>query len=156
MAKSCNFGDQTEKLIRDAVILGIRDNRLRNILFEEKELTLDRLIIVYKTYVFNLKKIKDVSKELTTQKTEIEAKNVDPLVSRKEESCRRSRSKERKPCWKCGVRHAFKACPALNFVCNYCNELNHFSIHCPNKDKSIDASNTQVSYFQNSPLSFGK
>lgn len=132
MAKSCNFGDETENLIRDAVILNINDKTLRNILFEEIDLTLDKLKTIYKTYISNLKK-NYVPEELNLLQTDF---------SREMNSC--------KVCGKC--HYPFNYCPALDCDCVYCKQLDNFSYFCP--DAKLDSikmniSNAKVSYFKN-------
>lgn len=162
MAKSCNFGDQTESLIRDAVILGFNDRHLRSLLFEEKDLTMEKIKLIYKTYMANSKKIRDVSNGSTSQKaeslTEMKTQSVtgtrsrDASASRMPKLLRRPPSLDRrKPCRKCGRNHPLKACPAYRFICAYCSELNHFTHCCPNtkldKININNITNTKVSYF---------
>ncbi|XP_043467856.1 uncharacterized protein LOC122502051 [Leptopilina heterotoma] len=105
MAKSCNFGDQSKLLILDAIILSIKDEKLRNLLFEEPDLTLNKLKNIYKTY-----------------------------VSGKQETANKNESSTtffKKECSKCGQRHAFKNCPAFGKNCHYCKQANHFTPFCP-------------------------
>lgn len=110
MAKSCNFGDQSRLIILDAIILNIKDEKLRNLLFEEPDLTLNKLKNIYKTY------------ELTKQ--EAENKNESSMMFKKAEFFK-------KECSKCGQRHAFKNCPAFGKICHYCKHANHFVQYCP-------------------------
>ena len=126
MAKFCNFGDQMESLVRDVAILDIKDKHLRTILFEEKDLDLEKLKIIYKTYELNNAKMKDVAKELIPE----EAKSQQKKFVQKKPTF--SDPKEPKnPCWKCGEKHPLRACPAHKNLCCYCKKFNHFSHRCP-------------------------
>lgn len=148
MAKFCNFGNQSENLIRDAVILGINDKNLRSLLFEEKNLTIGKLKIIYKTYILNMKKMKGAPRELM-------ALNVQPVIkgkSRDSSASRRSGNpKKVDQCWKCGQYHPPNVCPAFNSVCVDCKQINHFSHCCPiaklDNVKIDDVPSTTVSYF---------
>src|SRR5207253_7508989 len=43
----------------------------------------------------------------------------------------RPRANDGKPsCTKCGMTHAFKACPAFGQICHKCKKRNHFAVCC--------------------------
>ena len=44
LAKTCNYGTLEENLIRDRIVMGIRENSTRKRLLQESELTLNRCI----------------------------------------------------------------------------------------------------------------
>lgn len=141
-----------ENLIRDAVILDIKDNNLRKLLFEEKMLTIEKLKVIYKTYEINSEKIKGVSKLLA--KTTDETKTVIPNIRRPRSLSRRPLLSKNYPpknftkgCWKCGQVHPIKSCPAFKSICIYCDQINHFSNRCPiaKLDEIQITSKTEVS-----------
>ena len=123
MAKHCNFGEQMENLVRDNVILHIKDKNLCKIIFEEKELTLEKLKIVYKTYEINAAKMKDLSKGVNPGENKI-------IEGRPRRAFSATRDLKY-PCWRCGERHPQRECPAWGKLCCYCKQLNHFSYRCP-------------------------
>ena len=44
LAATCNFGDLTDRMIRDKIVCGIRDNGLRKSLLEDTKLTLKKCV----------------------------------------------------------------------------------------------------------------
>lgn len=146
ISKFCNFGEQAENLVRDVVLLNIKEKHLRELLFTENDLNLEKLKVIIKTYEINSKKIEQVSKELMSLQTGSENKTVNSSAPKRPQSAsRRPRSTSRKPsfskndsskeftkgCWKCGRVHPLGRCPAFKAECVYCNRPNHFSHCCP-------------------------
>lgn len=121
-AKSCNFGDLTESLIRDMVILDIKDKHMRKMMFEEKNLDLTKLTLLYKQYELHTEKMKEVSKKTATE-------NVQQVQQQSDASD----SKSTKTCWRCGTSHAPRNCPAFHVTCDKCHEKGHFTQKCGNK-----------------------
>ncbi|XP_033228674.1 uncharacterized protein LOC117180342 [Belonocnema kinseyi] len=145
ISKLCNFGDQIESLVRDAVILDIKDKNLRKIVFEEKDLDLEKLKIIYKTYESNNAKMND-PKELIPEQGKSLSKKFGP----------RRPPEPKNPCWRCGEKHALRECPAHKNLCCYCKNYNHFSHRCPvAKLDSVQISNPGTNVAQKKPNNSG-
>lgn len=125
-AKTCNFGSLTESLIRDKVIMDVKDKTLRQLFFDETVLDVPKLIHIFKTYQINRRKINTE----TVPSNENNVKNE--AIQRQENVCKPPTAHHRKPCWKCGTVHAIKKCPAYGHKCEKCNELNHYTQYCKN------------------------
>ncbi|XP_014207718.1 uncharacterized protein LOC106638858 [Copidosoma floridanum] len=123
-AKSCNFGDLTESLIRDMVILDIKDKHLRQIMFDAKDLDMDKLTMLYKQFELNTEKMKEVTMKVNENLSE--AKNATPSASR--------------TCFKCGISHPPRSCPAFKSTCEKCKEKGHFTQRCNSKNRTKDTS----------------
>lgn len=115
-AKTCNFKDMTDSIIRDKIILDTHDKILRKKFFEEDNLDLSKLVMIYNDYKINTEKIKEVTKESRT-----ESKNFIPKPS--------NNDKMKKSCWRCDCHHPFGKCPAWGSKCTKCDNINHFT-HC--------------------------
>ena len=50
LAKNCNFGQLRDKLIRDQVVVGIRDDSIGEKLLADKQLTLDKRLQIGRAY----------------------------------------------------------------------------------------------------------
>lgn len=134
-AKTCNFGDLTDSLVRDMVILDIKDKHLRKILFQEKELDLPKLTVLYKQFELSTEKMKEVTKKAAAEKSETKSKDSNTASSDT------TNKKNQNVCWRCGTSHAPKVCPAFKVTCDKCNEKGHFTQRCSNKNPSSGNAN---------------
>ncbi|XP_033228676.1 uncharacterized protein LOC117180343 [Belonocnema kinseyi] len=116
--KSCNFGKEKEKIIRDMVIQTIEDEALLKLIFEQ-ELNLDNVKHMCKVF------------EKATKKEDFAEK----IISNEAEfgKMRRNAASFNKPCWKCKGKHDLGKCPGIK--CNYCKETGHYIKNCPKTAK---------------------
>ncbi|XP_032672304.1 uncharacterized protein LOC116844617 isoform X2 [Odontomachus brunneus] len=126
-AKTCNFKEMTDSLIRDRIILDTNDKILRKKYFEASNLDLQKLVAIYNDYHTNIEKMKLVSQENQAESTSsIKSKPIDHVVK----GC----------CWRCGLYHPQKKCPAWGSKCTKCGDVNHFTQCCrglkPNPNNS--------------------
>jgi hypothetical protein len=136
-AKTCNFGELTESLVRDMVILDIKDKTLRKIIFQEKQMDIDKLIMLYKQYELSTEKMKEVTKKVASEKEEQSKGDQTKGTATAE-------NKTSAVCWKCGISHPPRNCPAFKAECQKCKEKGHFTQRCRNK-------NTNTNINQNTP-----
>ncbi|PFX24871.1 Uncharacterized protein K02A2.6 [Stylophora pistillata] len=61
LAKTCNFGIMQERMIRDRVVVGIRDNATRKKLLAENKLTLNKCIDICRAKETTSKQLKEMS-----------------------------------------------------------------------------------------------
>ena len=61
LAKTCNFGELRDNLIRDRIVIGIRDNSVRKKLLAEGKLTLDKCINICRANNTTAKQLKEIS-----------------------------------------------------------------------------------------------
>ncbi|KAL6262508.1 hypothetical protein P5V15_005307 [Pogonomyrmex californicus] len=113
-AKTCNFNDMTDGIIRDKIIFDTHDAILRKKLFEADNLDLQKLVAIYNDYSINIEKMKQVTKEKTT---ELASSTQKPFDNTK------------RCCWRCGRQHPQGKCPAWGSKCTKCGDINHFT-HC--------------------------
>jgi hypothetical protein len=50
LAKTCNYGEIEERLIRDQVVIGVKEDVLREKLLETKDLTLDKCLKIGRAF----------------------------------------------------------------------------------------------------------
>ncbi|GBN50373.1 hypothetical protein AVEN_2447-1 [Araneus ventricosus] len=163
LVKSCEFGDQSDSVVRDRIVLGVGDASLQERMLRESDLSLERAIDLGKTA--ELSKIRAQT---------VQGQNVDfvgrrsgaqkPLSSREanwsnkdgtvNKSCQNGeKARMFSSCWKCNRKHVKGKCPAYGKRCHSCNNLNHFSVVCRYKDVKdvvVDESEDNGDYNVNS------
>ena len=146
MAQECEFGTITpNKILRERLIFGIRDDKAQERLLRELSLTLaktDELCRASESMQVQMKVVGDGDTSVYAIKAD---KPQRPSGTSKSEIP----NKPTRDCWNCGHRHPFykKLCPAYGKRCNKCNKLNYFVVQCRtpadhaavNKDKEVKA-----------------
>ena len=74
LAKNCNFGQQEDRMIRDQIIVGIRDDSLRKKMLEDKKLDLDKCLCLGRAHETSTRQAHEMTQsktEMTQSKTEM-------------------------------------------------------------------------------------
>ncbi|UYV66018.1 K02A2.6-like [Cordylochernes scorpioides] len=129
--KNCDFGDLTESLIRDRIVLGVLDKNLTERYLQDPDLTLSKAIALGRAAESSRTQLREIKEEVTVNK----------LSSYKETSSNRNTEhkfakknhKFFKACGKCASKHNYGNCPAYGKQCNKCKKPNHYAKCCKNK-----------------------
>lgn len=133
LAQTCNFCNcLNDSLLRDRLVLGIKDESTRKKLLQEKKLTLSRAIDIGRSGEKTNLRLKELKKPGGAD----DEVNV-VKYNKKKENERQSKSQEtrRGSCRYCGGNHRRGACPAYGQTCHNCGRKNHFSQVCLQKRK---------------------
>ncbi|UYV82346.1 K02A2.6-like, partial [Cordylochernes scorpioides] len=126
LASSCEYDILTEELIRDRIVLGIKDNRVRKKLLMEPKLNLSLAIDICRTA--------EVTEQQITKLTGQESEDVkwNRKYERKKEATKATNEtfEDIINCHYCGSKHRKASCPAYGKICTWCNRKNHFSKVC--------------------------
>ena len=126
LMKTCNFSDDMkDSLLRDRIVLRIRDQVTRECLLQEAELTLQSCIDRCRAAETTTQQLKAMSeKELSADVHAIAAKQ-------------RKTQNAKKSCKFCGQTHILKKeeCPAWGKTCKNCKKKNHFAAKCQQRKK---------------------
>ncbi|UYV84656.1 hypothetical protein LAZ67_X003000 [Cordylochernes scorpioides] len=130
-AVDCDFGDLTESLIRDRIVLGVLDKNLTERYLQDPDLTLSKAIALGRAAESSRTQLKEIKEEVT----------VDKLSSYKERSSNKNTEhkfvkknhKLFKACGKCASKHEYGNCPAYGKQCYKCKKPNHYAKCCKNK-----------------------
>lgn len=145
LAKTCEFGDQKDSLIRDRIIFGIRDLALQEKLIKNGDPSLIKTIDecrlaeqtrhhaseIQQTAEINFIKSKGMSqnfssKHIKENRNEKQAQNYIAEIIK---------------CTRCNFNHAVRKCPAYGKKCLKCQGMNHFAKCCKSKNiNNIDSS----------------
>ena len=110
-ASTCEFGDLKDEMIKDRLVCGIENDKLRRSLLQEDKLTLLKAIELCQISELSEQRMK----ELTTTSEVHEVTYP--------------RKKDPSQCSYCGNVHK-KNCPAYGKKCRACGKLNHFERVC--------------------------
>ena len=137
IAKTCEFGELAESLIRDRIVCGIRDDRVRVRLLREQDLDLQKAITICRaseTTNETLKEMNFGNKSNDTSVHHVKLKNFKKQEKAQENPKKSLKPKKgnadkQKPCSRCGNTHGAR-CPAIGKICNNCGRKNHFKKKC--------------------------
>ena len=123
LAESCSFDTITaDEILRDKLVFGIRDNRVRERLLRESALSLE--------------KTGEICRAAESMQVQMKAASEDSVNAvQAKQPYRRSRSvmPKARECWYCGKTHEFGNkldCPAYGKIYSKCGKRNHFSAKC--------------------------
>ncbi|XP_049275515.1 uncharacterized protein LOC119372299 isoform X3 [Rhipicephalus sanguineus] len=118
-ARACNFGALLDSMVRDQIVYGTNDDRVREKLLRDCELTLQKAEHVCKAAE---------TSALRQETWEQGQKQVD-AVRNAGPNPKTAQVKMYK-CSKCGRTHQPGNCPAFGRTCRKCQKRNHFAICC--------------------------
>ncbi|KAM9391625.1 chaperone Ric-8A [Pholidichthys leucotaenia] len=142
-SQSCNFGQLTDSLIRDCIIIGVRDKSFRERLLGEGDLTLERIIQICQAKEATQSQIKTMNSDKANNKDyNVEAVvrgKLNPSAAETERGRTRQSKGGREPCTSnrephrcdsCGGQHPPRQCPAYGKECRACGRRNRFAQAC--------------------------
>lgn len=142
LAHDCNFKNATaeeykNEYIRDALIAGIRNYRIRQRLLENKTLTLDEACNQAVTF-----ETAENHGQAFNNRTYFHLNTVEISAKKDDAQSTGSTQMSRRHCFFCGstTLHKRTKCPAYNALCQFCSKKGHFANVCrsndisPNKD----------------------
>lgn len=135
-SKDCEFGSAESDMIRDKIVFSISDQRLKERLLRETNLTLEKTV--------------DICRAAEAAKTQIQAmgeqnKTVHAIKKKSNDAkqnkrCEKKSYQQQKAesfiCKKCGKSHPPRQCPAFGATCHACGKSNHFASVCMSQQKS--------------------
>ena len=132
LASSCDYGNLTDDMLRDRLILGTKDSAARARMFRETDLTLARAI--------DMCRIAEISQhqllQIGSKQEEVNFTKQHKQQSRKQQRWSQQRS-QHKRCKYCGQSHTYdkSKCPAFGKLCKACGKRNHFATVCKQKHR---------------------
>ena len=147
LAKSCNFAAVEDSMLRDRIVVGIRDDATRRKLLQVRDLTLAQAIDLCKASETAGRQLKEMAtpedvQPLKSAKLPLRrpgrGRGVRPAGEQPRQRGTsathrdRDRSVDRSTCRYCGRHHEAnkQACPAYGQTCSRCKKLNHFAAVC--------------------------
>ena len=132
-AQTCNFESLRDSMVRDQIVFGIGDKKVRERLLREVELTLEAAIKICHANLLSQKHLKTFSEMGDVNVKE----DVDVgAISRPDNAHQSARSREKMDsfsCKRCGTQHKPRQCPAFGKQCSNCQGKNHLAKQCFSK-----------------------
>ena len=130
LAKNCNFGQLWDRLIRGLVVVGVKDNCIREKLLSDKQLTLDKCLQIGRAHKTSKQQTKVIS---SSADTDVQTNRVNKNLNKRYPN----KNKLEKKCVWCGKfpAHNRNDCPPINVRCRQCSKIGHFAKVCKNKSE---------------------
>ena len=146
-AKSCQFNDLHDDLLRDRLVSGISDDSLRKLLLREPKLTLQKAIDICQIHELTEKHTKTLAGQNDPAVDSLYAKsNAAASPNAQTQSTRHAPNAQNQitGCKNCGGNHEAKRekCFAYGKQCNKCGKLNHFGKKCRGHLPRVNAIDT--------------
>ena len=141
LASSCQFGELRDSLIKDQLVLGVKEDSMRSRLLrqggEEKGLTLEAALDACRAHEVSKIQMQAIAGE--TLSTQVDAVShgysgrPGGVTTSRKQASKGSRAK----CSKCGGRPHPQGnqCPAANSVCRNCKQVGHWAAVCDSNRK---------------------
>ncbi|GBN10184.1 hypothetical protein AVEN_200649-1 [Araneus ventricosus] len=158
LAKDCDFETQEENLIRDLLIIDIKDITIKEKLLIESDLHLDQAVQYCRAKESRNQQIQIMTHNETVVNS-VKGRatlNTSPSINKRGKiKTRVSHEEERgdklgkRRYSKCNTIHVFRKCPAFGKYCHKCHKLNHFATVCRNKkinrvDNAVNAGDYEI------------
>ncbi|GFW08332.1 transposon Tf2-9 polyprotein [Trichonephila clavipes] len=122
LASTCEFAEQENGLIRDRIVLGIKDSELQERLLRENNLNVEKAIEIFRAAETSREQIRNMKYDTATTKFVKENQN---------------KPKTQYNCKTCGRKHKPREYPAFGKMCAKCKKKNHFAAKCFQSTKNI-------------------
>ncbi|KAI0227456.1 hypothetical protein LSAT2_022086 [Lamellibrachia satsuma] len=139
LSEACEFDTITpNEILRDRLIFGIHDTKVRERLLRENNLTLaktDEICRAAESMTEQMRIVGQSSSSATSVHALRQSVGQKKRVKKKETS-HTTKSEATKECWNCGRQHGRESkelCPAFGKTCDCCGKSNHFAKKCRQK-----------------------
>ena len=137
LASTCDFGQLIDQMIRDRLVIGIRDSNVRARLLRESELTLNKAIELIRSSERAAEHAKEIDPNEDTNQVHYVMKKKKQAYKGgarpKTNTSSKPQQKQDKSfsnCGRCGTQHPPRNCPAFKQVCKYCKKVGHLITCC--------------------------
>lgn len=150
LAENCNFGELKDRMLRDKIVIGVRDQRMQQKLLEINDLTLQKAVDICRSAELSREFVKtlnnpEVHALQTGRPTQQHHFSKDKYFTKKDLPQGSNNNKVQYNrnfyrCRKCNTDHRPMQCPAYGKTCSNCKRMNHFKVGCTfsNNNKRVD------------------
>jgi len=142
LVRSCDYGQLEDSVVKDKIVIGIRDDSTRRKLLQIRKLDLAAAIDVCRASESATRQLKEFkgSEEISRIAPKTRGRERQRWKSGdRRQTIRRedpNSGKNFRKCRFCGKAHGFKKelCPAFGKDCKICSKKNHFAAMCKNRN----------------------
>lgn len=135
-AKTCDFGNLEDSLVRDRIVCGIDSKEMRERLLRDSDLTLTKAANMVRAFEISKMQVSDLEGTHTAADSIRKYKRASKQTEQLEQPTKRK-------CYFCGTFHKRLACPAYGKTCSKCNKPNHFASVCKSFKKVNEVENKE-------------
>ena len=125
-AANCEF-QESDNMIRDKIVFGIRDRPVQEKLLREYNLTLEKALDICRASETSKEQYHAMSSQ---HKQDIAVHDIRAGEKRGQKQGQSQKSRFQRQCNYCGSTHPPRQCPAYKKKCNLCGGMNHFAAVC--------------------------
>ena len=129
LEKTCEFGVISESLVKDRLVCGVLESRLRERLLREMDLTLEKAVAICKASELSQFQLKELESGSTSTAGDLDAV--------RKGSKRTGDWQFIRDCPKCGRNHPERRCPAFTRNCLKCGLRGHFASKCKANEAQV-------------------
>jgi transposase InsO family protein len=139
LAKNCKFGEICDELIRDRIVVGVNNDKIKERLLRDGGLTLKKAIDACRASEESKNMMKNLNEEAVVvgavkKRSQVAKPTSTPMkTSHKQQNKQQFAQKDREKtftCRRCGNVHGPRNCPAFGTECPKCQKPNHFAKCC--------------------------
>ena len=144
LAKSCEFGELTNSLIKDRMIIGMKDDALRQIFLQEstdRELSAEKVVEATKIKEISKTQMHHIKHRSNEDVNFVHTKNIEKqhkYSNNYKIDDKVKNSYGNRKCSRCDLKHEPRQCRAYNTKCNLCNKTGHWAKCCRNKKFNVN------------------
>ena len=144
LAKSCEFGELTNSLIKDRMIIGMKDDALRQRFLQEstdRELSAEKVVEATKIKEISKTQMQHIKHRSTEDVNFVHTKNIEKqhkYSNNYKIDDKVKNSYGNRKCSRCDLKHEPRQCRAYNTKCNLCNKTGHWAKCCRNKKFNVN------------------
>ncbi|CAH1252898.1 Hypp1033 [Branchiostoma lanceolatum] len=142
LISTCDYGDLKDQMLRDRIVLGIRDSKVRMKLLKQRNLTLQAAIDDCKTSETTNQHMKAIQNSTETDHDTVHyarrgAYKPGKARAKKQAVPQTWKTSSAGSCSYCAKKHppGRDACPAYGKECSACGKPNHFARACKSADQ---------------------
>ena len=129
LSEDCEFNQLRDSLIKDMIIIGIRDKKLQKRLLRENDITLEKVLSNCRASEASKLQTKSIHQSSKPPPT-----TSDTLIHQLQNKNDNNNKELIKYCKFCSGSHQRGSCPAYGKMCNNCEKKGHFAKCCNSKN----------------------
>lgn len=149
LVKNCNYKELEDRMLRDRIVMGVKDQKIQRKLLENHDLTLDKAVSMCRTAELSREHARLIQRDpeasLLVDTIEKNQYNSVQREAKYSNNFNRNDQKVNKTnynkffyhCLKCNREHGPRQCPAFGKTCSKCHKMNHFAQGCKNKTLNL-------------------
>ncbi|KAK7096429.1 hypothetical protein V1264_005727 [Littorina saxatilis] len=139
LAKTCNFEEMEDRMLRDRIVVGVKSDVAREKLLEDSTLNFKKAVDVCRAYETSQQQLQVMSKDASVDRFTSSNKSGSrptgkqrPHKSKSFQYTQNPTSPRQSHCSRCGRTppHNREACPAKNAKCHQCSKVGHYATVC--------------------------